>query len=89
MEPRQASQLKVQMFNNKICTYKEGKPIPSQAKFLVKLSEQPFSRFTVCSKLGENLEEPRWQAGSHQRRVMRSSTAGGPASVPTGLNQPA
>jgi len=42
----------------------------------------------------ENLGEPgvasgRGQAVSHQRREMRSSTAGGPAPVVNGLNQPA
>ena len=33
MEPRQASLLKVQMFNNKICAFKEGKP---NSQFVVK-----------------------------------------------------
>jgi hypothetical protein len=96
MEPRQASLLKVQMFNNKICTYKEGEPIPRHAKFLVKLSEQPFSRNSPNSQFAVNSRKSwrtgsasgRWQAVSHQRRGMRSSTAGGPASVVNGSVQP-
>ena len=35
--------IKAQMFNNKIYAYKEREAIPSHAKFLVNLSEQPFS----------------------------------------------
>ena len=65
------------MFNNKIWAYKEGKPIPSHTKFLVKLSEQPFSRNSPNSQFTVNpgkswrtcLASGRWQAVSHQRKL--------------------
>ena len=74
----------------------EGRPIPSHAKFLVKLSELPFSRNSRKSQFSVNFGKSwrtGWASGSgqavtHQRRGMRSSTAGGFASVVEGLNQP-
>jgi hypothetical protein len=35
MEPRHASLFKIQMFNNKICAYKEGSPSPVTPSFLM------------------------------------------------------
>ena len=95
MEPRQDSD-QGSMFNDKICTYKEGSPSPVTPKFLVKLSEQPFTRNSPNSQFGVNSRKSwrtgsasgTWQAVSHQRRGMRSSTAGGSASVVDSLSQP-
>jgi hypothetical protein len=51
MEPRQDSDQGSTLMVADMLYKGEGRPIPSHAKFLVKLSEQPFSsnsQFTVC-----------------------------------------
>jgi hypothetical protein len=74
----------------------EGRPIPSHSKFLMKLADQHFSRKSGRSQFSANsrkswratLASDRWQVVAYQRRGMRSSTAGGSASVVDGLSQP-
>lgn len=62
IEPRQDSdQASTLMAADTLCKG-EGRPIPSHAKFLVKLSELPFSRNSGNSQFGVNFGKS-WRTG--------------------------
>jgi hypothetical protein len=61
MEPRQASLLKDQMFNKKVCAHKEGNPSPITPSFLM-LSAQPFSSNSPDSQVVVNSGKS-WRTG--------------------------
>ena len=73
MEPRHASLLKVQMFNNKICAYKEGSPSPVMPSFLM-LSAQPFSSNSPDSQVVVNSGKS-WRTSSASRQMAGSVTS--------------